>query len=135
MKKGYLIAYFLILTIGIILSMDTAFIKQADAASLEAVSWVHNSNFLLSFLDGIGFLASKTGIISILALAAILLALLYKHILQPLIIVLAVYLGDLLNKALKSFLGVKDLLNRCTLKKASVFQAGMRWSVLFSMDF
>ncbi|USK34678.1 phosphatase PAP2 family protein [Bacillus sp. F19] len=59
--------------------MDTAFTKQADADAREAVSWVHNSNFLLSFLDGIGFLALKTGIISLLALAAILLALLYKH--------------------------------------------------------
>lgn len=124
MKKGYLIAYFLILTIGIILSMDTAFIKQSDAASREAVSWVHNSNFLLSFLEGIGFLASKTGIISILALAAILLALLYKHILQPLIIVLAVYLGDLLNKALKSFFGRERPLEPLHIEEGFSFPSG-----------
>ncbi|TDL80760.1 phosphatase PAP2 family protein [Peribacillus frigoritolerans] len=124
MKKGYLLACFLILTICIIFSMDSEFTKRADAAAREAVSWVHHSDLLLSIVDGIGFLASKTGIISLLALAIILLGLLYKHILQPFMIVLAVYLGDLLNKALKNFFGRERPLEPLHIEEGFSFPSG-----------
>ncbi|WP_139015521.1 phosphatase PAP2 family protein [Metabacillus indicus] len=79
-----------------------AFIKPADDGASQFAQYIQQSEGILAFFEGIGYLASKPGIISLLAIAIVVLSLLFRHYLQPLMIGLAVYLGDVLNKFLKS---------------------------------
>jgi undecaprenyl-diphosphatase len=124
MKRTYLILILLVMTIGLIFAMETPINEQADAAAREAAAWFHNSKTLLATVYGIGLLASKKGIISLLVIAIILLGIMYKKILQPIMLVLAVYLGDLLNKALKEFFGRERPLEPLYLEEGLSFPSG-----------
>ncbi|QNG59726.1 phosphatase PAP2 family protein [Metabacillus idriensis] len=124
MNRLSLIAILVIMTFGIIFALETPFNEQADAAARGAAAWFHNSETVLAAVYGIGLLASKKGIISLLAIAIILLGILYKKILQPLMLVLAVYLGDLLNKALKEFFGRERPLEPLHFEEGFSFPSG-----------
>ncbi|MGP1910548.1 phosphatase PAP2 family protein [Metabacillus sp. JX24] len=102
MKKISIMGGCLLAVLILYVLISTAFIKPADEGASQYVQYIRQSEGMLAFFEGIGTLASKPGIISLLALAIIALTLLFRHYLQPLMIGLAVYLGDVLNKFLKN---------------------------------